>query len=911
MKKIFAVLCFCCLLELSGSESVSEISLFPADFQNGRFAVNEGRNSPMYLTMKGNGIELAQGNAVLEFTLPAWAEVSAVYPWHPQWRRLQKIKKDGTGKYIVELEKKFWSQFVMKKPPWANGLNVYFRVTEGSAGKSAPAVLRVTGAGKTYKSHTFLLQAAPALKAQEKMRYFSIFPTSFASEGAPDINLFKESVAYWKGLGEKSCYLLENISWSIPQEQKRLLAENFKLLYTLHCVQDTPLPYFSDDGFFDRTLSVSRPGVPRLENAVGKVIRGGICPQYLINDPEGIFWDKYIVESLRKLKEKFPGLHDWWLDYESLPENATCDNCRAVFAGKMKLKSIPSREDIRFGKPLHTAWRKFRADQRTEILGRLYRTIHKHFPGDRLILCTVILTPDWLSNWSALDVAAMEKYSDLLFNMHYSSGLNFYNGLRYNLDKLQKPQWVLCDPAEKIIQYFVRYTPERLRQNILVSAAMGVKAFSVFPADYYDAGYLTMFSETAGAIALTGKAYTGKAENERLKTEFLNTVRLRLPDGKEKKEFQFPDFSKIFRSFFHADGNDCYATLVNYSSIQPLFLKVSVPDFQGEGRVIDLLTRTEYSGVGAEQVRSGFLVKVPPDGSLLLKIGGGVKALQICSRENLEKELNSALAAAKRSAESYQEKKKKNCRISWQLNQNEIVVTLENCASSATVNPASGGIVTKWRVPGGGEMLNLRSKAKQLGHLQLYQSNPLVPEFIPFEVVHTEFAASQPRILMRYTVPADSDAGGEGNPLSHLTIERDISLDWQGDIRIRDTFINTSSHPMKFGYRLKNLPVYRWKPGPPRLLLENREIAAGDSVFLKKGTVISWFGAVNPRTLQQVRADLIWGKFKLRLDAPDFAGLYFWGDGKTQTMEALSPEIELAPGEKRSLEQKFLNLTEK
>ena len=134
------------------------------------------------------------------------------------------------------------------------------------------------------------------------------------------------------------------------------------------------------------------------------------------------------------------------------------------FARFAKLKTVPSRDDIKPGKPLNRSWQYYKINQNKIIMNKIADSVRKHYPDMKVSFCSTELRPsaDAVNTWDAVDVSAVEKKTDFYSFMIYSSGLDYYNYVSYAANHLTTAgsfPWI--DPAEEDERFFVRYTPEK------------------------------------------------------------------------------------------------------------------------------------------------------------------------------------------------------------------------------------------------------------------------------------------------------------------------------------------------------------------------------------------------------------------------------------------------------------------
>ena len=911
MKQVVSCLLLALLCAAIRASDLSEISVFPADFQNGKYAFSEGHSAPLYVSFRGKGGKLAEAGAQLVLTLPDFLELTAAHSVHPVSAETFEFTAEGNT-VTVKVSPAFLKNIRETSFPWMGGVNLYFRAKPDTAGKRGNIVIAMhsNGQADALTKPVNVTSAGPLPVVHRKLKKFKVGSWYSYSYTAPDRRLFEEGLRFWTDLCDRPFRMIANADLAVKDKTRltRIL-EECETIYLMHSCLDTIIPVRSSYGINDGT----RPNVPRMLDAWGKIrSKASLCPQYIINDPENIYWEGHIVEGVRLVLEKLPGVKDICLDYESVPEDATCDECRAEFARQEKLEKVPSREDIRAGKPLHLAWRKFRERQRTQIIKRYYETLKKHFPELKQWMCTVGLTPgqDPLMGWSGIDPRSYSLYTDVFNNMHYCAGKPYADMLFLNLKELTKPLYPAIDPAETELRYYLRYTPDTVRQNVVVTAAAGCKGMSMYPADYFDAAYLTVFLDSFNAVAEAEDAYEKPAVEGKLHVDVTSTLNIELTRDGKPVTVSYPSVQNDLRTMLHHDGTCYYATMFNYSNTSDIFCRIALPDYEGDGTVVDLLTRRQYTEVDAEKIRTGFLVKLPPNGTLLLKFGPYAHLRGAISQQQLAGEENACLQGLKAKAEFLKPQIRGDRVIQWIIGRSsKPVIQLGNERSKVEFDPEFGGIITDWYVRGIGPCVSLRFTGDSgFGDLQFHDMNTSIPKTIPFKLDKLGFQGENgcPTAEMSFVVQPDLDAGGEGNPLENLKIERkNILKDSQGSVRIVHTFTNQSDRPMTFGFRLKNFPIYRWKAedDPKAYLADGTEIPKGTQTYVRGDTKIDWEYIGSPKSLADLSIIVRTPGYPIyyRIGG-DFDGLYCWSDHFQQTIEPLTAKFTLGPGESRSFD---------
>ena len=159
--------------------------------------------------------------------------------------------------------------------------------------------------------------------------------------------------------------------------------------------------------------------------------------------------------------------------------------------------------------------------------------------------------------------------------MPYFCGAEFFDEANRNLCVIRKPLIFAQDPSERIWSYFSKYTPKRLYQNILATAALGGKGICHWPDDSMVAEYYQCLADVYGLIARYEDVYF---DGKRVDGEFTVT-----PQNTS------PDFASSLRMTVHEYRGKYYFTLFNYNEKEPAIVRV-----QGKGK--DILAEIPAAG---------------------------------------------------------------------------------------------------------------------------------------------------------------------------------------------------------------------------------------------------------------------------------------------------------------------------
>ncbi len=462
-----------------------------------------------------------------------------------------------------------------KGPVWSGGFYLYLQTEKGSAGQTAEIRHFFEHKGERVVPGSFRLSVLPELgKAKNHFRDFLFSVHEFSSAGHEDTSILKERLDFWTSFttGKKIYQFVGWSSYRLPEKSRELLKKycNF-YFFTYACIHSTMILQDADCddlGFFVRG-KVTRLGVPLFQNHNGRVNPGAICPQYLMGDPEGLFYGEYLRRGVEKAQKHFPGLNTFIIDYEPEAEKGTCDDCRRDFARFAKLDKVPTRDEIRPGKPYHRKWREYKLHQNRVIMNNIADGVKKHFPDMKVSFCCTELRPasEAVNTWDAVDAMALDGKTDFYSPMIYSSGLTFYNHLKYAVDNLKHAKvfpWI--DPSEESVRFFSRYSPEKVRQNIVAAIALNAMGMMIYPTDILDGSYMKVISETADILAGAEYIYRGLDLSSAFEYEVLNSRVLTLTDEEGRRiQVKYPDLKGQVRAHLHEKDGVYILSVLNSS----------------------------------------------------------------------------------------------------------------------------------------------------------------------------------------------------------------------------------------------------------------------------------------------------------------------------------------------------------
>ena len=649
---------------------------------------------------------------------------------------------------------------------------------------------------------------------------------------------------------------------------------------------------------------VTRPGVPPFYRADGTIDRQGICPQYLMQDPEGLFYGEYLRRAIAKARAASPGMKTFIIDYEPLAGGGTCDNCLRDFARFAKLATVPSREDIQPGRPLNRAWQLYKVHQNKIIMTKIAQAVKRHYPDMEVSFCSTELRPsaEAVNTWDAVDVAAVERFTDFYSFMIYSTGMDYYRYLSYAADHLTTAgsfPWI--DPAEQDERFFVRYTPEKVQQNMIATIALGARGLMFYPTDNLDGRYMTAIARTAGILASLEDIYYGNNLNKQVRFKVLNTNRLNLFDDKGNLTVaEYPNLNDQVKVHLHEKDGTYVLSILNFASEKAL-IEVAIPGYNGNATVAcDLFNRRNYTGLNAGLFSNGFMLEIAAGGSAVIKIGGTPENFTAVTQEYLRSQLAAITQSASANASIYRTTQSGNAVAQWRVFNGKVMFCLVHGENYVTIDPGVNGSIVEWVIDRG---MPVGRPAGRLSEVIFY--DPSQPEIREYSIVRVDLTGELPTVVLRCELKTDTDAGGSGNLLAGLVMEKHISLALNGDLIITDKFINPTDHDLNVGFRIKHTPYSVWRAGNPPVV-KSGEQTFMPGVYLKPGITLNWYAAKNAKVLSaDPVVTLDTGNYIYTLDYTGACGLYFWKNQVLHTAEALYAPATVKAGETYSVTSKF------
>ncbi len=601
---------------------------------------------------------------------------------------------------------------------------------------------------------------------------------------------------------------------------------------------------------------------------------------YKLEDPEKIY-ENYLRTSIRETLKQYPFITAFKWDYE--PTRSGYDEGgRMRFAKVLKLAKAPSIDEIQ--RNYRAEWRKYTHELNTKFISKVAQIFKDEAPDRKFVLTTTELSASGshLSEWCDVDIRLVDNDPniDMIEGMPYRTGIEFFDDIDFNIKHIKKPMSFAQDPSERIWSFFQKYTPARLKQNIVAVAALGGEGVCHWPDDSMTAEYYKAFSD---AYALISKYENVYFDGRRVDSAFTfipqNVISKEITNGTGKVRLDFPDFKSSIRMTAHEFRSNFYFTIFNYNESEPVILEID-----GHGKT--------------------FLAEIPP---------AGVKVIEAAKPEDqvsIRRKLNEF--KSKNSNTAVKELHKGDLSAAWAFGSDKKpIFRIANSKIFADIDALGKCELVGFRDTNGSDLFSGGAGARILFY------NPDQPP-LSFHMEDMQIDNASVSASFSATVPAYSGAIPEENPLQRMKITRKFTLK-NNKLEVMLSFYNPTRHDMKFGFRAWNFPQSGARFGRKNLSasIGNSRITSKDSenhLFLKTEMNIpleknalrkNWNGekvvsSANDGSLKDELAIL---------PSLKFAGVYIWnsqGLVPLHTIEFLSPWVTLLPNGKADFSYEFV-----
>lgn len=943
LPRLAAVTVLCALTAVAQEKSASpappiSAEMFPGCFQGGGCHLAAGFPGVMVFTFKGDPARTREAWLVLD--LPVGVELIGAAPWlttqvvnntcHWDPEKVVSrwgIKHEGKDhtRYTIALNEDLMRHLRPDRVLWGRSERVYLR-TQRQPGVVTAYWKVITRDYETPEQTIRLAILPPLTMPTRKADRFDLMVCKLGQATAPFPEVRDAYFRYWRALHDRP-YTLASLGWaSLPDDLRGEITRDFRLTVMVCCSGDEPLQRLGEWLVYP----------PRVM-ADGSVAKEFLCPSHLIDDPGGQIWEKTVPNLLRlsDLKAiKSPEAIIW--DFEpTAMDFCFCDTCRGRFAQFAGLPASPTAQEIKA--KYAQKWFDFRVAQHTKINAKFAAMVRKSFPKSKYWICTDNLHDGQrlLSEWCGCDEREFDPDVDLHLPMIYYAGLPFYKDVALNVKSLKKPVFVLVDPAEQLQMFFARYTPPKIKQDIVASAANGAVGIGFWPEDNLDAAYLQSIATGMRLVAEAEEYYFAKRDDAlaevKVEPVFEKTI---VEDGK-KISLVIPAFGDRLPYTAHEKGANRLITVFNYDEAADAIVRVRVPNLpRGDYWVTDLEAGRVYLDsegrpLSADAIRDGFLSRIKANDVLLIEVAQNKSIEEGIPQTEFQKALDAGRARLGGGG-ALSGATQGELVADWGDVEGDGVpeIKLAGPVAKAYISLEKGASVVGWANRKTGEdcLANGRSRGF-LGEMVLYDTQGAVA--VPWEIKALGIDNGSPSVALRTRLVTNMAAAGAdpqgGSPLDGLEVEKGISLVEQGaalKVHLRLTNNSPRRLPMSVGFRVKNYPRLGGAIAQGRTLASISQVlvdtpqgvkeikadtASNSTVFLLPDLKDHPFlgilsqAKVSPWTPSAITVQAQHGgkarRLRIEPDPKQTAGMYSWWSAADFTVELLSRDLRLGHGE--------------
>ncbi len=920
-----------------------EINLYPVDFQNKSYALCQDFPAALLLKMTIDPKLIPNQFLQLILDLPIGIDYigsATLLPNRNQEQKLvfeqdawkkQPIVRDGEdyARYHITFNSGFVEKLATKHA-WENYNRIYLRANQ-PYNRKIRAYWRLHSEKMDFPEDFIELSILPALQFPEKAcSKFQLCIARLWNMNAPE-NTSEMYVKLWTSLQQRPWTSDPYFINAFPPEQKKLLYDSF--YYCQHVASGRSMPWF---GPLYNAVSQNRfdGKLPPAAGVDGTPLPNSLSPWYMIEDPEQLIW-KTLAEEYAQSIRKNPHIKAIALDYEpGAMTHCFSNESRFRFHQFANLHEIPSTAEI-LAKHKNT-WLQFRIHQHQLILEKISTMIRNLLPEVQFWLISDPLQTgvQRVSEWCGVDVKAADPIVDIHQHMPYITGIPFFEQVKLNIEELKKPFFPFIDPSENMAMYYLRYTPEKVMQNIVAMAALGGYGIGFWPNDVFDGSYLHSITHSYRAIAEAEPFYFAEDKST---PEFhfscKNVIPLKAYDDQGSETFfSFPQLEKQIRVFCHELDGNYLLTILNYNECDPVFIKLSLPDVTAPFyEMYDLLGQRPYSHMdrafGKAEIQEGFLVEIAANGSMMLRLRRVEHAAKApadsIAQADIQLDLRLFLAQyeAKNKVQTFTDG---DCAVYWEvLKDKQAVLYLQHGTGRIGISVFEGGDVVSWQTEGRGQVDHLYHNNRGfLGRISLNSPRQNQGTY-PFVIERIACTGQTPFVSLHYQIPDFQNASAQQNPLQDLLIAKRLELKDNGkSFRLSYEFSNPTKQEQTFSFRINNFPKVGSAFTGARSLNLITSIHMGTLSFQPGTTKSDRLFLINDEAAPELLQNFLFSRMKVESCIPDafrivagdkikkqltivpeqqFAGFYSWSNSaEGYTVEPISNMITLKPGQKLS-----------
>ncbi len=909
-------------------EQAVHTDLYPVDLQHQSYHLCRNFPGALLLRMTLERALIPDNSLQLILELPAGIDYLgsvALLPGRDKANNLvfehdsyEKSETERDGRkyhtYTVTLSPGFTSKLDMKYS-WENYTRIYLQ-SNGEPGEYGKAYWKLRSKTTEFPEQSFTVTVLPPLELPKKAcENFQLCVARLWNMNAPP-GVSDAYINYWTSLQKRPWTSDPYYINAYPETERQKVYDNFH--YTSHLASSVSMPWMGP--LYNAVAENRFPGkFPKSVRTNGEEIPVSISPWYLIEDPENLIWGTLFDEYAEGIR-KNPHIKAIAIDYEPGVNHCYSQASRERFRKFANLSEVPATSEI-IAK-YRNEWLKFRIEQHRLILQRLSQAIRSKLPGIRFWLISDPLQTgsQRVAEWCGVDVKASDPDIDMHQDMPYFAGLQFFENIKLNVTELEKPCFPLIDPSENMDMYYQRYSPEKVRQNILCVAALGGYGIGFWPNDVFDGRYLEAIKEGFRIVAEVEHIYAAGALPENSFSAVCRNVMAFEAEGADgqKVKITLPRLDQKIRVLRHRANETEVLTIFNFSDTLEAVIELTLPDANAENYRLHELVSGQKGGLSGNLVRNGFLLNVPANGLAVLKLDPGTADNafdQTASTEILKKFQSGSIAEKK-----FKSFRHDNTAAYWGMvkDTDKAILFLEQGKGRLGIAALDDGEVLLWQPDGTGnnDVLYFQNRGF-LGRFMFNSPDQLAAPY-PFELTGIERKGNSPAASFEYQVPDYANASALKNPLTGLMIRKTITLTENGrECQLDYHFRNPTEAPMEFSFRVNNFPRLggniagnkplntittvnyggvRFTPGSPtaeKLILD----APDGAKELRRNVIFGRIPVeVAPPTAIELHANnAVSEKMTISVEPPP-TGIYSWSDTNVYTVEPISQEITLPPG---------------
>ncbi|MCI6289234.1 MAG: hypothetical protein MR727_10985 [Lentisphaeria bacterium] len=883
--KFLSILTFAliCLSGFSASDSV----MYPACFQKNAWNICE--NMPGVLGFYPLN-EPPSTKAVLHLEIPAFLKYrfsgfSSGKKVDPVEQR--SIVRNGMPytRIDITLSESFrtnWKQFRNAASfPFYLKEFILLDAEKNTAGKSAPLYWKMTTDRGTSPEKSLMVKVLPptVMPARPSQKFMIGFSGIESVSGKFD-SYAADLCKFLKGLTVCEIYANLGYDYPVPDAQFASAKESGSVCF---------FPNFRPDPL-EREI---RLGKWNHKYPVTKDHHNyyGLSLSYMVDDPEG-FFAQYLKDGILRFRKNAPQAKYLRWDYEPLASQYSSYDLEVFSKKYLKRQDVLPYEEIQKNYPKQ--WSNFMYEQSARLVRKYSEAVRRNWPGIKLMMVSGFMDRKYPENkyrsiYTPLDVRETEHLFDVHSPMIYWQGTDFYDDVELNLRYLKKPFIPWIDPSEHRDVFYLRYTPEGVRQNILASAALGAKGIVIYPTASLDGAYFSKITDAFSQIVNAEDALDGKKITAQCKVAVANVVRMELADSAGKTaSVVMPEYDAKIRYCIRQKGNRFAVALFNYNK-DTVFLRLNIPGFTENG-----------------------LVKLQPDGAVILT--------ELPEQAALEKELTAEIQTLQENLK-FEKVRFGGSTVAWSALDDHAYPALLSGRCTLTIDPKLA-VPRAWACPypTWDPMINPRKERGYLGKVYLMDHSTPLP--LEFSLKKFLIDAKRPSMLLEHVEKPFGGFQMMENRFEGLHITSQWILDISGKTAVlKVTAVNRNAQGKNIPVCLKvqSFPRIGSKFGPrfaPGILhVDGRTVSSeleANFILTRNGKKSGMSSAripeypwqnpgpvsisANPATHQEILTV-----------TPDSkcAAFYTWRRDKEMTVEFLTEEIILKPGEQISYEFGF------